>query len=61
MSVLVHFSSLIPKMVMFILAISCLTMSNFTSIHGPNILGSYAILFFTALAVSAMPKITRLL
>ena len=42
----VHFSSLIPKMVVFIVAISCLTTC--TSIYGPNIPGSYAILFFTA-------------
>ena len=36
-------------MSMFTLAISCLTTSNLSLIHGPNILGSYAILFFTAL------------
>ena len=35
-------------MSMFTLAISCLSASNFTLIHGPNIPGSYAILFFTA-------------
>ena len=35
-------------MLMFRLAISCLTTSKFTLIHGPNISGSYAILFFTA-------------
>ena len=34
-------------MSMFTLSISCLTISN-TLIHGPNILGSCAILFFTA-------------
>ena len=45
----VHFSSLILKMLMFILAFSCLTTSNFTFIHGSNIPGAYAILFFTAL------------
>ena len=40
----IHFSSLIPKMSMFTLAISCLTTSNLTTlIHGPNILGSYTI------------------
>ena len=44
--ILVHFSSLIPKMVVFIVAISCLTTC--TSIYGPNVPGSYAILFFTA-------------
>ena len=35
-------------MLIFTLAISCLTTSNFALIHGPNIPGSYAILFFTA-------------
>ena len=45
----VHFSSLIPKMSVLTLAISYLTTSNFTMIHGPNISGFYAILFFTAL------------
>ena len=43
----VHFSSLIPKMSMF----SChpiLDDVQFTLIHGPNIPGSYAVLFFTA-------------
>ena len=35
-------------MSMFTLAISCSITSIFTLIHGPNILGSYAILFFTA-------------
>ena len=34
---------------MFSLAICCLTTSQFTLIHGPNVPGSYAILFFTAL------------
>ena len=43
----VHFSSLISKMSMFTLAISCLTTSNLLW-HGHNIPGSYAILFFTA-------------
>ena len=33
---------------MFTLAISCLSTSDFILIHGPNIPGSYAILFFTA-------------
>ena len=41
----VHFSSLIPKMLMFTLAIS-FDHFQFTLIHGPNIPGSYAILFF---------------
>ena len=36
-------------MLMFTLAISYLTTSNFTLTHGPNIPGSYAILLFTAL------------
>ena len=49
MPIPVHFSSLILKMLMFILAFSCLTTSNFTFIHGSNIPGAYAILFFTAL------------
>ena len=45
----IHFSSLIPKMLMFTLAISCLTTSSITLIHGPNIPGSYVILFFITL------------
>ena len=44
----VHFSSLIPKLSMFILSISCLTTSNLSWFNGPDIPGSYAILFFTA-------------
>ena len=43
-----HFRSLIPKMSMFSLAVSCRLDIQFTLIHGPNIPGSYAILFFTA-------------
>ena len=54
----VYFSSLIPKILMFILAISCLTTSNllwfmnldhfqFTLIRESNIPGSYTLLFFT--------------
>ena len=39
---------------MFTLAIFCLTTSNFTLTHGPNIPGSYAILFFTALVFTSM-------
>ena len=35
-------------MLMFTLAITCLTTSKFALIHGPNIPGFYAILFFTA-------------
>ena len=42
------FTSLILKMSMFTLAISCLITANLP-IHAPNILGSYAILFFTSL------------
>ena len=46
----VHFSSLIPKMLMFTLAISCLITSNLSCFipSAPNIPSSYAILFFTA-------------
>ena len=44
----IHFSSLIHRMLMFILTTSCLTISNFTLIHGPNIPVSYATLFFAA-------------
>ena len=36
-------------MLVFTLAISCLTTFSLTLIHGPNIPGSYGILFFTAL------------
>ena len=43
-----HPSSLVPKMSVFTLAISCLTTSKLALIHGPNIVGSYAILLFTA-------------
>ena len=45
----IHFSSLIPKMSMFILVNSCLTIVQLTLIHRPNIPGYYAILFFIAL------------
>ena len=44
-----HFRSLIPKMSMFSLAVSCRLDIQFTLIHGPNIPGSYAILLFTTL------------
>ena len=44
----VHFSSLIPRMLMFTLAIS-FDHFQFALIHGPNIPSSYAILLFTAL------------
>ena len=43
----VHLSLLIPKMSMFTLAIS-FDHFQFALIHGPNIPGSYAMLFFTA-------------
>ena len=43
-----HFSSLIPKMLMFSLHL-LLNQAQFTLIHGPNITGSYALLFFIAL------------
>ena len=43
-----HFSSLIPKMSMFSLHL-LLDHAQFTLIHRPNIPGSYALLFFTAL------------
>ena len=46
LSIFFHFSSLNSNLLMFILAISCLTMF-FTLIHGPNLPGSYAILLFT--------------
>ena len=42
----VHFNSLIPRMSMFILAM--FDHFQFALIHGPDILGSYAILLFTA-------------
>ena len=46
----VHFSLLIPKMLMFIHSCHLLEFAHFqfTLIHGPNTPGSYAILFFTA-------------
>ena len=53
----VHLSSLIPKMLMITLAISCLTPSNlpwFTLIHRPNIPGPYAIVLFTALDLASI-------
>ena len=43
----VHFSSLIPRMLMFTLAIS-FDHFQFALIHGPDIPGSYAILLFIA-------------
>ena len=45
----VWFSSLIPKMSTFTLAISWLTHFQLALIHGPNISDSYAILLFIAL------------
>ena len=50
----VHFSSLIPKMWMFTLAIS-FDHLQFALIHGPNIPGSHAISFFTAAAFTFPP------
>ena len=49
----VHFSLLILKMLMFTLAISCLTTCNFL-IHGPNIPGPYAILLFISLDLASI-------
>ena len=46
MPIPVHFSSPTPKMLMFTHLL--LDHFQFTLIHGPNIPGSYAILFFTA-------------
>jgi len=51
----VHFSSLIPKMSMFILTMS-IDHFQFTLMHVPNIPASYAIFFFTA---SDFPPTTR--
>ena len=48
MPILVHFSSQIAKILMFPLAISLFDHFQLTLIHGPNISGSYVILFFTA-------------
>ena len=45
----VHFSPLISEMSISTLAICCLTIFNLPLICGPNIPGSYAMLFFTAL------------
>ena len=50
----IHFSSLIPKMSKFTLAI-LFDHVQFTLIHGPNIPGSYAIMLFT---VSDLTSIT---
>ena len=44
----IHFSSLISKMSVLTLVISCLTLSICLD-YGPNILGSYATLLFTTL------------
>ena len=41
-------------MLTFTLAISCLTTSNLPCFHGPDILGSYAILLFTALDLASI-------
>ena len=50
----VRFSLLIPRMLTFTLAISCLNTSNLPWIHGSNIPGSYAILLFTASDVASI-------
>ena len=52
----VHFSSLIPKMLMFTLNHPLFDHFQFALIHGPNILGSYTILLFIA---SDFTSITR--
>ena len=44
----VHFSSLIPRMLMFTLCHLLFDHFQFALIHGPNVPGSYAILLFTA-------------
>ena len=49
--ILIHFSSLIPKMSIFNLAISCLTTFNLPWFIGP---GSYEILFVTALEFTSI-------
>ena len=49
----VHFSSLIPRMSTFTLAIS-FDHFQFALIHGPDIPGSYAILLFTALDLASI-------
>ena len=49
--ILIHFSSLIPKMSIFNLAISCLTTFNLPWFIGP---GSYGILFVTALEFTSI-------
>ena len=50
-----HFSSLIPKMLMFILANLLPDHVQFNFVHGPNIPGSYAILFFAASNLLSSP------
>ena len=49
----VHFSSLIPKMLIFTLP-SPLDLFQFTLIYGPNIPGSYAILLFTTFDIASI-------
>ena len=51
----IHLSSLIPKMLIFTLAISCLTMSSLPWFIDSNSPGSYAVLFFTASDVLTPP------
>ena len=55
MPIILHFSSLIPKMSIFTLAIVCYHHIQFTLIHGPNITGSYVVLFFTAWTILLLP------
>ena len=57
-SIPIHFSSLIPKMSMFTLTISCLTTSNFPWFTEPNIPGTYAILVFTTLDFTSITSHT---
>ena len=47
--ILIHLSSLIPEICMFILTVSCLAMSSLPWFIDPNITGSYSILFSEAL------------
>ena len=49
MPIPVHFSSLTPKLLMFTLGHLLFDHFQFSLIHGPNIPGSYATLFFTAM------------
>ena len=57
MPIPIHFNSLILKMSIFIHS-CCLLLDHFqfTLIHGPNIPGSYALLFFTASDFISIPS-----